>query len=113
MSRFDGRSNLGNSLLSSKQTAAPDKFLILEALASEVRYHVLKKLLADKSETGLNIRQVFSPFPLKRPAMSHHLGVLERAGLIICAKQGRDVHIKVQKDKLQELAALIADLLLI
>jgi DNA-binding transcriptional ArsR family regulator len=45
--------------------------------------------------------------------MSHHLGVLERAGLIIRAKEGREVHIKVRKDKLQELAALIVDLLLI
>lgn len=113
MSRFDGRSQLGNSLLSSKQTAAPDKFLVLEALASEVRYHVLKKLLVDKSEMGLNIREVFSPFTLKRPAMSHHLGVLERAGLITRVKKGRDVYLKPQRDKLQELAALIADLLLI
>ncbi len=113
MSRFEGRSQLGNSLFSTRQTAAPDKFLVLEALASEVRYHVLKKLLTNKSQTGLNIREVFSPFPLKRPAMSHHLSVLERAGLISRTKQGREVYIKVQRDKLQELAALIADLLLI
>jgi ArsR family transcriptional regulator, cadmium/lead-responsive transcriptional repressor len=48
--------------------------------------------------------------PFSRQAVSKHLVVLERAGLISRRKQGREVLYQVQADRLDQAARAMADL---
>jgi DNA-binding transcriptional ArsR family regulator len=48
--------------------------------------------------------------PFSRQAVSKHLVVLERAGLISHHKQGREVLYRVQPDRLDQAARAMADL---
>jgi DNA-binding transcriptional ArsR family regulator len=48
--------------------------------------------------------------PFSRQAVSKHLGVLEKAGLVSRRKQGREVLYQVKADRLDQAAQAMADL---
>lgn len=62
--------------------ALDDVFL---ALADPTRRAILARL----SEEDATVGTLAEPFDISRPAISKHLRVLERAGLVVRAKDGR------------------------
>ena len=54
------------------------------ALGDPTRLAILGRLAA---EGGMTVQEIAEPFPMSLPAISQHLKVLERAGLI---SRGRD-----------------------
>ena len=63
---------------------APDRFDVVFAALSDPTRRSIVRRLADGEATVLELAE---PFPISLPAISRHLQVLERAGLI---SRGRD-----------------------
>jgi DNA-binding transcriptional ArsR family regulator len=58
---------------------------VLGALADPIRRRIVERLGKGEATVG----QLAEPFDVSMPAISRHLGVLERAGLITRTKQGQ------------------------
>ena len=58
--------------------------LTLEALADPTRRAILERLLSGP----LPVKEIATQLPVTRPAVSQHLGVLKRAGLVSVEQQG-------------------------
>ena len=78
--------------------------LTLGALADPTRRAILAKLRAGQ----LRVTEVAQPFPLSLNAISKHVRVLERAGLIRREIRGRDHFLNVDVRPLDEAQAWIA-----
>ncbi len=59
-------------------TPSPDLDAVFAALADPTRRAILARLAAG----GASVNEIASPFEMSQPAISKHLKVLERAGLI-------------------------------
>ena len=59
--------------------------LTFGALADPIRRAILARLAHGEATVG----ELAAPFPVSRPAISKHLRVLERAGLVHRARDGR------------------------
>ncbi len=57
---------------------APDMDVVFAALAHPARRAILDRL----SEGEVSVMELAEPFDMSQPAVSHHIGVLEKAGLI-------------------------------
>jgi DNA-binding transcriptional ArsR family regulator len=55
------------------------------ALADPTRRAILARLALGEADVG----ELMSPFHLSQPAISKHLKVLEKAGLIVCARDAQ------------------------
>ncbi len=73
---------------------------IFGALASVPR----RQILAFLSQTALSTTDLAGRFSMSAPAVSRHLAVLQRAGLVVSARQGQRVLYRLNRDAL--LAAL-------
>jgi ArsR family transcriptional regulator len=73
---------------------------IFGALASVPR----RQILAFLSQTALSTTDLAERFSLSPPAVSRHLALLERAGLVVRGRQGQRVLYRLQREAL--LAAL-------
>ena len=69
---------------------------IFGALASVPRRQILKFL----SQTALSTTELAERFSLSPPAVSRHLAVLQRAGLVVSERQGQSVLYRVNRDVL-------------
>ena len=69
---------------------------IFDALASVPR----RRIIAFLSQTALSTADLAERFAISRPAMSRHLSVLERAGLVTGARQGQRVLYRLNRDTL-------------
>ncbi|MEM7333926.1 MAG: metalloregulator ArsR/SmtB family transcription factor [Chloroflexota bacterium] len=78
--------------------------LIFGALADSTRRGMLAQL--SKGET--NISALARPYNISQPAISKHLRVLEKAGLIQRTKQGRDHIIRVNPEPAEQARDWIA-----
>ncbi len=76
-----------------------------EALADPSRRAMLRRL----RERSLTAGEVAEAFQLSKPTMSHHLKVLEPAGLVRSERQGTHVVYSLQANVLEELAAELLD----
>jgi len=76
-------------------TAQPDLDAIFAALADPTRRAILSRLV----EGQASVNEIAAPFEISQPAVSRHLKVLERAGLIErdIDEQRRPARLKVQK----------------
>lgn len=70
--------------------------LVFEALASQPR----RKILAYLSEQELNAGEIAARFEMSAPAVSRHLSLLERAGLVTSERRGQYVVYKLDPEKL-------------
>jgi DNA-binding transcriptional ArsR family regulator len=61
-----------------------NSFKAIEALADPTRRAILERLLGGP----LAVKDIASGLPVSRPAVSQHLGVLKRAGLVNERRQG-------------------------
>jgi DNA-binding transcriptional ArsR family regulator len=77
------------------------------AIADPSRRRVLDLLI---SNSEVSASWLAGRVPFSRQAVSKHLVVLERAGLITRSKQGREVLYQVQADRLDQATRAMAEL---
>ncbi|MDR1733060.1 MAG: metalloregulator ArsR/SmtB family transcription factor [Synergistaceae bacterium] len=70
---------------------------ILHALGDATRQRIL--LLFEPGEE-LTIKTIADLFPCSRTSVTHHLAVLEKAGLLGRRRAGRDVYLRLEKSVL-------------
>lgn len=71
---------------------------IFSALADPTRRGMLEQLSKGES----NVSTLAEPYDVSQPAISKHLRVLERAGLIQRTRRGREHHIRVDPRPIEE-----------
>ncbi|TDL81877.1 metalloregulator ArsR/SmtB family transcription factor [Palleronia sediminis] len=71
-----------------------DLDIIFSALADPTRRAILAMLLED----DMAVTDVAAPFAMSLAAISKHLGVLTRAGLVVQERRGRVVWCKLEPD---------------
>jgi DNA-binding transcriptional ArsR family regulator len=76
---------------------------VYTALADPVRRQILRTL-RDREMTATEIA---GPLPVSNSTVSHHLGVLKRAGLVACRREGTCLFYRQDTTVLQEVAAAI------
>ena len=74
--------------------------LVFSALADPTRRRILALLLED----DMAVSDVAEPFPVSLAAVSKHLAVLTRAGLVLQERRGRVVWCKLDPDALKSAA---------
>jgi DNA-binding transcriptional ArsR family regulator len=74
---------------------------VFVALADPTRRHLLDRLHADNGQT---LRQLAATLAITRQAVSKHLAVLERAGLVVVVARGRNRHHYLNPAPLAEIA---------
>ena len=77
---------------------------VFGALSDPTRRGILEQL--SRGET--NVGTLAAPYDISQPAVSKHLRVLERAGLIRRTKRGREQHIRVDPRPIEEARSWIA-----
>ena len=79
--------------------------LKLQALADPTRRAILARLRAGEA----TVNEVAQPFAMSLPAVSNHLKVLEKAGLITRGRNAQKRPCKLSEDGLKEVADWIND----
>lgn len=74
------------------------------ALADPTRRAILARL----SSGGASVTEIAEPFDMSLPAVSKHLRVLERAGMLARTRDGRVHRLRLVADPMQEAAEWIA-----
>ena len=69
---------------------------LLNALGDPVRQDLVQVL----ARAELNVGQIAERVTLSRPTVSHHLGILRRAGLVRTRKLGREVFYRLDKPRI-------------
>ena len=77
--------------------------LVLEALADPTRRAILERLLSGP----LPVKEIAMPLPVTRPAVSQHLGVLKRAGLVSVEQRGTSRVYRLETGGLEALRAYL------
>ena len=72
--------------------------LTFAALADPTRRAILTRL----AEGEATVNELAAPFPISKPAISRHLKVLERAGLIARSREAQSRPSRMQADPLDE-----------
>ena len=72
---------------------------VLHALGDGTRQRIL---LLFEPEEALSIKAIADLFPFSRTNMTHHITVLERAGILTRSKSGRDVFLRLNKSVLTD-----------
>ena len=71
---------------------------VFSALSDPTRRGILEQLSQGESR----VSTLAKPYEVSQPAISKHLRVLERAGLIARTRQGREHHIRVDPRPIEE-----------
>ena len=58
------------------------------ALGSETRLHLIQCMVAKHRYEGLRVEEIVADTNLSRPAVSHHLQILKRAGIVKMRREG-------------------------
>lgn len=77
---------------------------VFQALASQPR----RQILAFLSQTALSTADLATRFGMSAPAVSRHLAVLQRAGLVASERQGQRVLYRLRRDALLDALARFA-----
>ena len=87
-------------------TAAPDRLsTTLSALADPTRRAILARL----SEGEASVTELVAPFEISLPAVSKHLKVLERAGLIARAREAQWRPCRLEPGPLRDVASWVEE----
>jgi DNA-binding transcriptional ArsR family regulator len=84
---------------------APDLSLVFAALADPTR----RAIIAQLARSDLPVKDLATPFALTGPALTKHLKVLERAGLISRTRQGQQRPCHLEPSALEPAAEWIAE----
>ena len=79
---------------------------VFVALGDEHRQRIL--LTFEKGER-LTVGKIAEVSTLSRPAVSHHLKILREAGILQAEKEGKEVHLQVNKQLLDEALRSVLD----
>jgi DNA-binding transcriptional ArsR family regulator len=82
---------------------AADLDLIFGALSDPIRRGIVARL----TRGACSVTEIGAPFPVSAPAISRHLGVLERCGLIVRWQQGRVHYCRLTPQPLSQVAAWV------
>jgi DNA-binding transcriptional ArsR family regulator len=77
----------------------PELDAVFSALADPTRRAMVARLAADGEAS---VSELAAPFAMSLPAVTKHLGVLERAGLVAREKRGRVRHCRLLSEPLRE-----------
>jgi len=69
------------------------------ALGDPTRLAILSRLA---EEGDMTVQEIARPFPMSLPAVSQHLKVLERAGLIVRGREGQTRPCRLQPERLAQ-----------
>ena len=72
--------------------------------------HRLLLLREISKGTNRGCADLFEFVPISQPSMSQHLKSLAESGLIVSHKEGRNMHIAINHDKLQEITSFLQSL---
>lgn len=78
----------------------------LAALSDETRRRILTLLRAGSKSAG----DIAAEFSLSKPTISHHLKVLDEAGLVRSERRGTSIVYTLQSNVLEDLAQAVLDL---
>lgn len=84
-----------------------DLVSVFKALADPTRLRIIK-LLEKKSMCVCELTAVLG---IKQPSVSHHLGILKRAGLVEDIRNGQWIDYKLAKEKYNEYAPQVLKML--
>jgi len=82
---------------------------LFKAMADAYRLRIMATLSRTKHEVC--VCDFTEAFPLKQPAVSHHLGVLRDAGIVECERRGTWVYYRLADDLSQRLEAALSDII--
>lgn len=77
---------------------APHLDAAFSALSDPTRRAILTRLARGEA----TVSQIAAPFDISRPAVSKHLTVLDRAGLVSRRRQGREILCRLEPRPLEE-----------
>ena len=95
-------------MLSSRRgRATRDRTLdaVFAALADPTRRRILARLRAGSAYVG----EIAAPFSMTLPAVTKHLRVLERAGIVTSEREGRFVRCRLEAKRLGDASAFLAE----
>jgi ArsR family transcriptional regulator, cadmium/lead-responsive transcriptional repressor len=69
------------------------------AIADPTRQHLLDRILAAGDATASGLAR---DLPITRQGVAKHLAVLERAGLVVATRSGRELRFSVCRDRLDQ-----------
>lgn len=72
--------------------------VIFSSLSDPTRREILRRI----AQSTPTVTDIAKPFPMSLPAISKHLKILERSGLIIRHKTGREIRFSLNSDPLKE-----------
>ena len=76
-----------------------------KALGDVTRLQVLM-MLADGEKCACDIQENFA---LKQPTISHHMKILQQAGLVLSEKRGKWIYYGLNSERFEELKHFIAE----
>lgn len=76
-------------------------------MADKSRLSILIELT--KKETLTNT-EVIELVGLSQPCVSHHIKLLTESGLVTTSKEGRNVHLSINKDAIRQLTSFLDEL---
>lgn len=82
---------------------------LFRALADPIRLRIVATLSRAKHEVC--VCDFVDAFPLKQPAVSHHLGLLREAGVVIAERRGTWVYYRLAADFNERLEGAVEKLL--
>lgn len=88
-------------------TTVADRERLLAAVADPSRRRLLDIMLADA--TGSSATALAAAVPFTRQAVTKHLAVLDRAGLVTGRRQGREVRYTVRPERVDQAARALAE----
>jgi DNA-binding transcriptional ArsR family regulator len=80
---------------------------VFQALADPTRRQILKLLQSRDLTPG----SMLAHFSMTKPSLSHHLGILKKAGLVLTRRQGQNIHYSLNLSVFEETVAIIVGLL--
>ena len=79
---------------------------IFQAIANETRRSILLRL----TDSPCVVAELARPFEMSAPAISRHLSVLERAGLVARSRSGKSQQIRIVRESLDPALRFVAEL---
>jgi DNA-binding transcriptional ArsR family regulator len=83
--------------------------LVLRALNHPLRQKILRTIHQKQS---VNVTELYKTLKLEQSVTSQHLSILRRAGFVTPTREGRVIYYSVNYRRMQELDALIKDILM-
>jgi DNA-binding transcriptional ArsR family regulator len=85
---------------------------VFEALADPVRRSILLALVSGPTRVVDLCSNLSEAQPISRPAVSRHLRVLTKAGLVVAEDRGRERHYRLEPQPIDEVRQFIDELTL-